>query len=54
MHMELKRVIAETQECYQGPVDAQWSTAPTFQAENAVYVLVKFIKTTRSSKKLSE
>jgi len=53
-HMELKQAITKTQKCYQGPADAQQSTAPIFQAGNAVYVLVKFIKTTRPSKQLSE
>ena len=54
MYMELKQAIIKTQECYQDLADARWSTAPIFQAGNAVYVLAKFIKTTRLSKKLSE
>jgi len=54
IHIELKWAIVEAQRYYQGLVDTQRSTAPIFQAGNVVYILVKFIRTTQLSKKLTE
>ena len=53
-HKELRRAIAEAQRRYQGPADARRSIASTFQAGDAVYVLAKYIRTTRPSRKLAE
>jgi len=53
-HAELKQAIAEAQKCYQGPADARRTRAPAFQTGDMVYVLAKFIRTTRPSRKLSE
>jgi len=42
------------QNCYQGPADSKWSPALEIQIGDFVFVLAKFIWTTRPSEKLSE
>jgi len=54
MHAELKQAIAEAQRRYQGLADARQTTAPTFQEGDAVFILARFIRTTRPSRKLAE
>jgi len=54
VHEELKKNIAEAQRRYQGSVDAKCSPAPNIQLGDLVFVLAKFIRTTRPSKKLSK
>ena len=54
VHSELKDAIIEAQKRYQGPVDARRSTPPNYQVDDQVFVLAKFLWTTRPSKKLAE
>ena len=54
LHTELKRVIAEAQKRYQASADSRRSPAPDIKVGDQVFVLAKFIRTTRPSKKLSE
>jgi hypothetical protein len=54
LHSELKRVIAEAQKRYQTSADARRSAAPDIKIGDQVFVLAKFIHTTRPAKKLSE
>ena len=54
LHTELKRVIGEAQKRYQVSADARRTPSPELKIGDQVYVLSKFINTTRPSKKLSE
>ena len=54
VHSELKNAIIKAQKCYQGPADAHRSTPPNYQVGDQVFVLAKFLWTTRPSKKLAE
>jgi len=54
VHTELKLAIREAQEHYQKPADAHRTLAPKIQIGDLVFVLAKFIRTLRPSKKLSE
>jgi len=54
VYEELKRNIVAAQNHYQGPSDAKRSPAPKIQVGDFVFVLAKFIRTTRPSKKLSK
>jgi hypothetical protein len=54
LHTELKRNIAEAQRRYQVSADSRRSAPPNIKIGDDVYVLAKFIRTTRPSKKLSE
>ena len=54
MHKELKENIAKAQAQYQLPTDTKQAPAPNLQVGNLVFVLAKFIHTTRPLKKLSE
>ncbi|HEV7736493.1 MAG TPA: reverse transcriptase domain-containing protein [Chlamydiales bacterium] len=54
LHTELKRTIAEAQTRYQITADRRRSAAPDIKVGDEVYVLAKFIHTTRPAKKLSE
>ena len=46
--------MPEAQKCYQGPADAKQSPAPDFKVGDQVYLKVKYLHSTRPSKKLSE
>lgn len=54
LHTELKNSIAEAQKRYQVSADARRSASPDIKIGDEVYVLAKFIRMTRPSKKLSE
>ncbi|HEV7737623.1 MAG TPA: hypothetical protein VGO47_09680, partial [Chlamydiales bacterium] len=54
LHTKLKRNITEAQKHYQVSADSRRSASPNIKISDEVYVLVKFIRTTRPSKKLSE
>jgi hypothetical protein len=54
LHEELKRVIAEAQKRYQVSADNRRAAPPDIKIGDQVFVLAKFISTTRPSKKLSE
>ena len=54
VHKELKENIAKAQARYQLPIDTKRTPAPNLQVSNLVFVLAKFIRTTRPSKKLLE
>jgi hypothetical protein len=54
LHRELRSVIKGAQESYQASADARRLPPPNFKVGDEVFVLAKFIKTTRPSKKLSE
>jgi len=53
-HAKLKQAIAAAQLRYQGLADARRTKVPTFQPGDAVFVLVKFVRTTQPLKKLVE
>jgi len=53
-YMQLKRALTKAQKHYQGLANAQRTTASIFQEGDIAYILAKFIRTTRPSKKLSE
>ena len=46
--------MLEAQKHYQGPADVKQSLAPDFKVSNQVYLRVKYLCSTRPSKKLSE
>jgi len=50
----LKQTLADSQAHYQKHADVRWATPPKIEVGDLVFVLAKFIKTTRPSKKLSE
>ena len=54
VYEELKKNIAEAQWYYQSSADTKHSPAPNIQLGDFVFVLAKFICTTRPSKKLSK
>lgn len=54
LHSELKRAIAEAQKRYQVSADSHRTSPPDIKIGDEVFVLAKFIRTTRPSKKLSE
>jgi hypothetical protein len=54
LHSELRQVISEAQARYQKSADANRRTPPDFKEGDEVFVLAKFIKSTRPSKKFSE
>jgi len=54
LHSELKLTIAEAQKRYQVSADSRRSAPPDISVGDQVFVLAKFIHTTRPSKKLSE
>jgi hypothetical protein len=54
LHQELKVTIADAQLRYQGPADAKRIKAPDFIVGQQAFVLAKYFRTTRPSKKLSE
>ena len=54
IHDELKRSIADAQECYQKGADRHRLPAPPLKVGDKVFVKARFFKTTRPSKKLSE
>ncbi|HEV7736980.1 MAG TPA: hypothetical protein VGO47_06355, partial [Chlamydiales bacterium] len=54
LHTELKRNIAEAQKRYQVSADSKRSAPLNIKIGDEVYVLAKYIHTTRPSKKLSE
>ena len=54
LHSELKRTIADAQKRYQASADSRRSAPPDIKVGDHVFVLAKFIHTTRPSKKLSE
>lgn len=54
LHAELKLMISEAQKRYQVSADARRTAASEIKVHDQVFVLAKFIHTTRPSKKLSE
>ena len=54
LHSKVKESIAEAQKCYQVSSDRHRMPAPEFPIGSEVFLLAKFIKTRRPSKKLSE
>jgi len=52
--MELKCLIAKAQEHYQKSANNRCTSVPSIKVGNCVFILAKFIWTTRSSKKLSK
>ena len=54
LHSELRQAIKISQQRYQVSADARLNPAPDFKVGDQVFVLAKFMKTTRPSKKLSE
>jgi len=50
----MKHAIIEAQQHYQSPADKKHSPAPKIQVGDFVFVLTKFIRTTKPSKKLAE
>ena len=54
IHTQLKHLIANAQTRYKKSADNHHSPAPEINVGDHVFVLAKFIKTTRPSKKLSE
>jgi len=51
---DLKQALAELQARYQVYADVRWATSPKIEVGDSVFVLAKFNRTTRPSKKLSE
>jgi len=54
VHDDLKRAIEDAQHCYQIPVDKRRTPAPKIEVGDCVFILARFIKSTRPTKKLSE
>jgi len=54
VHIELKCLITKAQECYQKSADNRHVPAPPIKVGDHVFILAKFIQTTRPLKKLSE
>src|SRR5215475_1887399 len=54
LHHELRQVIAEAQERYQKSADIRRMPTPDFKIGDEAFVLAKFIRSSRPSKKLSE
>ena len=54
MLSNLKQTLADSQAHYQKHTDIHWATPSKIEVGDLVFVLAKFIKTTRPSKKLSE
>jgi len=54
VHTKLKHSIAKAQKHYQKSADNKYTPAPPIKVSNHVFILAKFIWTTRPSKKLSE
>jgi len=54
LHEFLCSEMALVQQRYQGPADAKRSTLPDFKIGDQVYVKVKYFRSTRPSKKLSD
>jgi len=52
IYTKLELNISKAQQCYQGPADAQHSALSDLKVGDLVFVLAKFIRTTRPSKKL--
>ena len=54
VHDKLRKATEDVQHRYQVPVDKRRSPAPKIEVGNRVFILAKFIKSTRPTKKLSE
>ena len=54
VHDNLKRAIEDTQRHYQIPVDKRRTPAPKIEVGDHMFILTRFIKSTRPTKKLSE
>jgi len=54
VHEDLRTAIEDVQQCYQAPADRRRSPAPKIEIGDHVFILAKFIKSTRPTKKLSE
>ena len=54
LHAFLRSEMLEAQKRYQGPADAKRSPALDFKVGDQVYLKVKYLRSTRPSKKLSE
>jgi len=54
VHEDLRNAIEDAQRHYQVPVDRRRAPAPKIEVSDQVFILVKFIKSTRPTKKLLE
>ena len=54
VHDNLKRMIKDTQCCYQISVDKRRTPAPKIEVGDCMFILARFIKSTWPTKKLSE
>ena len=54
VHDDLKRAIEDAQRRYQIPADKRRTPAPKIEMGDCVFILTRFIKSTRPTKKLSE
>jgi len=54
VHDDLKRAIEDAQRRYQIPADKRRTPAPKIEVGDRVFILTRFIKSTRPTKKLSE
>jgi len=54
VHKDLRTAIKDAQRRYQAPADRRHSPAPKIEIGDHVFILAKFIKSTRPTKKLSE
>ena len=54
VHEDLKKAIKDAQRCYQIPADKRCTPAPEIKIGDRVFILAKFIRSTRPTKKLSE
>jgi len=54
VHDNLKRAIEDAQRRYQIPADKRRTPAPKIEVGDCVFILARFIKSTRPTKKLSE
>lgn len=54
IHIQLKQLIVNVQECYQVAEDMHRSTSLKIEVGDSMFVLAKFIKFTQPSRKLAE
>jgi len=54
VHEDLRTAIEDAQRRYQAPADRRRSPAPKIEIGDRIFILAKFIKSTRPTKKLSE
>jgi len=54
VHDDLRKRIEDAQRCYQLSADKKRTPAPKIEVDDCVFILTKFIKSTRPTKKLAE